>query len=103
VHHANVQPDTLVAGAPTDTVMVGLGGRFRIRPTVSIVTEFSPRLSGFRPGANHGGFAIEKRAGGHMFQLNISDSFATTMGQIARGGPAETNWHLGFNISRKFF
>jgi hypothetical protein len=103
VHHANVQPDTAVAGAPTDTVMVGLGGRFRVRPTVSIVTEFSPRLSGFRPGINHGGVAIEKRLGGHMFQLNVSDSFATTMGQIARGGPVGTNWHLGFNISRKFF
>jgi Membrane bound beta barrel domain (DUF5777) len=86
-----------------DTVMVGLGGRFRIRPTVSMVTEFSPRLSGFRPGINHGGVAIEKRVGGHTFQLNVSDSFATTMGQIARGGPEGTNWHLGFNISRKFF
>jgi hypothetical protein len=103
VHHANVQPDTAVTGTPNDTVMVGLGGRFRVRSTVSIVTEFSPRLSGFRPGINHGGVAIEKRAGGHTFQLNISDSFATTMGQIARGGPAGTNWHLGFNISRKFF
>jgi hypothetical protein len=91
VHHANVQPDTAITGAPTDTVMVGLGGRFRVRPTVSIVAEFSPRLSGFRPGVNHGGLAIEKRAGGHMFQLNVSDSFATTMGQIARGGPAGTN------------
>jgi plastocyanin len=103
VHHANVQPDTAIAGASTDTVMVGLGGRFRVRPTVSIVTEFSPRLAGFRPGINHGGVAIEKRLGGHMFQLNVSDSFATTMGQIARGGPESTNWHLGFNISRKFF
>ena len=103
VHHANVQPDTAVTGAPTDTVMVGLGGRFRVRPTVSIATEFSPRLSGFRPGINHGGVAIEKRVGGHLFQLNVSDSFATTMGQLARGGPAGPNWHLGFNISRKFF
>lgn len=103
VHHSNVQPETAATGTPNDTVMVGLGGRFRVRRTVSIVTEFSPRLSGFRPGVNHSGVAIEKRAGGHMFQLNISDSFATTMGQIARGGPARTNWHLGFNISRKFF
>jgi uncharacterized beta barrel domain-containing protein DUF5777 len=47
--------------------------------------------------------AIEKRAGGHVFQLNVSDSFATTMGQIARGGPVGPNWHLGFNISRKFY
>jgi hypothetical protein len=82
--------------------MLGLGGRFRIRPTVSIVTEFSPRLSGFRPGANHGGVAIDKR-GGHMFQLNVSDSFATTVGQIAQGGPVGNDWHLGFNISRKFY
>jgi len=103
VHHANVEPSMLVAGAPTDTVMVGLGGRFRIRPTVSIVTEFSPRVGGFRPGVNHGGVAIEKRAGGHVFQLNVSDSFATTMGQIARGGPGDPHWHLGFNISRKFY
>jgi len=103
VHHANVQPAMSVAGAPNDTLMVGLGGRLCIRPTVSIVTEFSPRASGFRPGVNHGGVAIEKRAGGHVFQLNVSDSFATTMGQIARGGPVGTDWHLGFNISRKFY
>jgi plastocyanin len=103
VHHADVPSSTSVAGAPTETVMVGLGGRLRIRPTVSIVTEFSPRVAGFRPGINHGGVGIEKRAGGHVFQLNVSDSFATTMGQIARGGPVGTNWHLGFNISRKFY
>ena len=103
VHHANVQPAMSVAGATNDTLMIGLGGRLRIRPTVSIVAEFSPRASGFRPGVNHGGVAIEKRAGGHVFQLNVSDSFATTMGQIARGGPVGTDWHLGFNISRKFY
>jgi len=104
VHHAaDIEPSMLMAGVPSDTVMVGLGGRLRIRPTVSIVTEFSPRVAGYRPGVNHGGVAIEKRAGGHTFQLNVSDSFATTMGQIARGGPVPINWHLGFNISRKFF
>jgi hypothetical protein len=103
VHHANIEPSTLIAGVPTDTLMVGLGGLLRVRPTVSIVTEFSPRLAGYRPGVNHGGVAIEKRAGGHTFQLNVSDSFATTMGQIARGGLVPISWHLGFNISRKFF
>ncbi len=103
VHHANVETSTLIAGVPTDTVMVGLGGRLRIRRTVSVVTEFGPRLAGYRPGVGHRGVAIEKRAGGHTFQLNVSNSFATTMGQIARGGPVATNWHFGFNISRKFF
>ena len=45
------------------------------------------RATGYKPGVNHGSFAIEKRAGGHTFQLNFSNAFGTTMGQIARGGP----------------
>jgi plastocyanin len=102
VHHADVQLSTLPTG-PTDTFMVGIGGRLRIRPTVTLVVEVSPRAAGFRPGVDHGGIAIEKRAGGHVFQLNFSDSFATTTGQIARGGSAARNWYLGFNISRKFY
>ena len=51
----------------------------------------------------HGAFAIEKRAGGHTFQLNFSNAFGTTLAQIARGGPVENDWYMGFNISRKFF
>ncbi len=101
VHHSNVQPSSSAQG--DDTFMIGLGTRLRIRPTVSVVAEAAPRVSGFRPGVNHGSVAVEKRAGGHVFQMNFSDSFATTMGQIARGGPSSTDWYLGFNISRKFF
>jgi hypothetical protein len=89
------------------TFLLGLGARLRVRPTVYVVVEFIPRLSGFDPGVNQAGFAIEKRAGGHAFQLSVSNAFGTTMGQIARGGPAQldgdSNWYLGFNISRKFF
>ena len=66
-----------------------------------------PRVSGFDPGVSTGSFGIEKRVGGHAFQLNFSNSFGTTMGQVARGGPKNANgdgdWYLGFNISRKFF
>jgi hypothetical protein len=58
-HHSKVPPSTAVPEAPTDTVMVGLGLRLRIRPTVSIVTEFGPRVSGFRRGVDHGGVAID--------------------------------------------
>ena len=55
------------------------------------------------PGVNYGSFGIEKRAGGHVFQLNFSNGFGTTMGQLARGGTGSEDWYLGFNISRKFF
>jgi hypothetical protein len=76
--------------------MIGLGARIRIRPTVYIVGEFTPaRLRATGRAAPKGGFAIEKRAGGHQFQLNFGDAFGTTMTQIARGGPDGSNWYLG--------
>ena len=84
------------------TFLVGLGARLRVRPTVYLTGEFSPR-AGYSPGAHQASFAIEKRAGGHVFQLNVSNGFGNTMGQLARGGTARDDWYLGFNISRKFF
>jgi hypothetical protein len=101
VNNSNPLPKEVVDH--NDTFMIGLGARIRVRPTVYLVVEATPRVAGFKPGSTYGGFAIEKHVGGHQFQLNVSDSFATTMGQIAVGGPEPTNWYLGFNISRKFF
>jgi len=85
------------------TFMIGLGARARIRPTVYLALEYTPRVSGYTPGVDMVAFAIEKRAGGHMFQLNFSNSLATTPGAIARGGFNNDNWYMGFNITRKFF
>ena len=48
-------------------------------------------------------FGFEQRAGGHVFQLNFSNGFGTTLAQVARGGTAKDDWYLGFNLSRKFF
>jgi hypothetical protein len=100
VNNSNPLPTELVDD--NDTFFLGFGGRIRVRPTVYIVGEFIPRL-GFEPGVNHGTFGVEKRAGGHVFQLNFSNGFGTTMGQLARGGTGSEDWYLGFNISRKFF
>jgi Membrane bound beta barrel domain (DUF5777) len=99
VHHANLfQPNV----TDDDTFMIGLGARVRILDTVYVVGELAPR-TGYDPGVMHGSFAIEKRAGGHLFSINFSDSFATAFGQIARGGVSGSDWYLGFNISRKFY
>jgi hypothetical protein len=81
---------------------MGIGGRLRIRPTVYVAAEFSPRLAGYQPGEPHFGFAIEKRAGGHMFQLNFTNASSTTYAQVARGGFVDSLF-LGFNLARKFF
>lgn len=99
VHHANV----FAAPGDDSAFLLGVGGRLRVRPTLYVVGEAAPRVAGFDGGVMHGSVAIEKRVGGHEFQLNFSDSFATTMGQIARGGPQSKDWFLGFNISRKFY
>ena len=85
-----------------NTFIVGLGGRLRLRPTVYLVGEVIPRF-GYTPDAVYGSFGIEKRAGGHSFQLNFSNGLGTTLAQLARGGQPSNDWFIGFNISRKFF
>lgn len=97
VHHS-----AAATSIDRDTFYTGVGGRIRIRPTVYIAAEVSPRLSGYAPGKAEFGFALEKRAGGHMFQLNLSNTAQTTVAQIARGGTPQS-LYLGFNLSRKFF
>lgn len=86
-----------------DTVMVGTAARVRIRPTVYLVGEYIPRVAGHDPGVNHATFGVEKRAGAHLVQLNFSNGFGTTTGQLARGGSPSKDWYIGFNLSRKFF
>jgi uncharacterized beta barrel domain-containing protein DUF5777 len=89
-------------GAKRDTTYLGVGARLRIRPTVYLAAEVSPRLSGYAPGKPLYGFAIEKRAGAHMFQLNFNNGANTTLAQIARGGQPN-NLQMGFNLARKFY
>ena len=101
VNNTNPLPSQLADD--NNTFLVGLGTRLRIRPSVYLVGEIIPRVAGFDPGVNHASFGIEKLLGGHVFQLNFSNGFGTTMGQIARGGTSNDDWYLGFNISRKFY
>lgn len=101
VNNSNRLPSELVDD--NDTVLLGVGARLRVRPTVYISVEGSPRVAGHDPGVTQIGVGIEKRLGGHLFQLNFSNGFGTTIGQIARGGLTNDNWYLGFNISRKFY
>jgi hypothetical protein len=91
-----------VTGTANDTFYVGLGGRLRIRPTVYVSAEVSPRLAGTASNTAEYGFAIEKRAGAHVFQLNFSNSELSTFAQTGAGGLPDSLF-LGFNLTRKFF
>jgi hypothetical protein len=101
VNNSNRLPSEVVDD--NDSFLLGMGARIRVRPTVYLAFEGAPRVSGNAPGYALMSFGLEKRAGGHMFQLTITNGFGTTMGQVARGGFNSEHWHLGFSISRKFF
>ncbi|HTL00815.1 MAG TPA: DUF5777 family beta-barrel protein [Vicinamibacterales bacterium] len=90
-------------GIESNTFLIGLSSRIRLRPTTYFVASWTPRAAGFRPGSALATFGIEKRAGGHLFQLNFSNSIGSTMAQTARGATNTSDWFMGFNISRKFF
>lgn len=95
--------DATTVGVETNTLLVGLSSRIRLTSNTYVVGSWTPRASGFRPGVSLKTFGIEKRLGGHTFQLNVSNALGTTMAQTARGASNDRDWFLGFNISRKFY
>jgi len=95
----NTLPGT---GVMENTLFVGLGTRVRIVPSLSVVMEMSPRISGYVPGNAEFAFALEKRVGAHVFSVTFANTSATTYAQLARGGNPQS-LYLGFNLARKFF
>ena len=90
-------------GEDRDTFFVGVGGRFRIRPTVYVVGEMAPRVDGFTPNTTAYGFAhreARRRAPVPTeFQQRPRDRRSRR--SRAAGNPGQL--YMGFNISRKFF
>jgi hypothetical protein len=93
-----------------DAFLLGLGGRLLLGRGVSLVGEWTGSF-GYDPedpvdprrtAADAFSLGIEKRVGGHAFQLNFSYGSATTLTSLARGGSRD-NWFIGFNLSRKFY
>lgn len=107
IGNTNLEPERSSEG--DSTLVLGLGARVRLSKTVAVVGEWTPRLAGYkgvrggRTNADHLTFGIEKRVGGHAFQLNFSNDLGTTPAQTARGQQGVDDWFIGFNISRKFY
>jgi hypothetical protein len=113
----NVTPE--IPDSDRKTLVLGMGARFLVFRTQStyVVAEFAPRLAGYDGGASLMMIGLERRMGGHLFQVNLSNGFGTTLTQVGHGGPFIANapnpdgtpagrrrhWHLGFNLTRKFF
>jgi len=90
-------------------VVLGYGGRFRVRPSFGLVGEVAPRfgepddLPVSQRDRTYAAFGIEGIWGGHVFQLNFANDIATTPAQRARSQSERDEWFIGFNISRKFY
>jgi uncharacterized beta barrel domain-containing protein DUF5777 len=98
-----VHNSAAITGITRDTGFIGVGGRLRFLPGAFLLAEVSPRVGGYAPGDPLWAFGIEKRVGGHVFQLNWGNTTAgATYAEIARGG-SPGGLYLGFNLSRKFF
>jgi hypothetical protein len=100
--HGAAEPDAASAHEDAhDTAFIGLGARVRVRETVSVVMEASPRVAGYRPDRAAWNVGVEKLTRGHVLQLNFGNNFDSTAGMVARGGSPH-DVYMGFNLSRKF-
>lgn len=99
VSHTNPEAD-----GDQHTMLLGLGARFRLgQSRTYLVAEAAPQVAGYNDGIDHVSFGIERRAGGHVFQFTVTNALGTTMRQVARGGPNEDDWFIGFNLTRRFY
>jgi uncharacterized beta barrel domain-containing protein DUF5777 len=102
-------------GDANNSFIVGLAGRLRLGEVYAIAGEVVPRIGGHQHQDTQIGFAFERRAGGHNFQINFGNALGSTLAQVARGGGAVHHehgdhggeegrqWYIGFNLSRKFY
>jgi len=87
------------------TFALGAGGRWMIFNDFSIIWEWIPVLAGYKDNSNGWGLGIEKKIGGHVFQVFILNSTGLTSDQFIPGGDfrlKDWDFRIGFNIFRKF-
>ncbi|MGB7295850.1 MAG: DUF5777 family beta-barrel protein [Candidatus Aminicenantales bacterium] len=87
------------------TFSLAIGGRFIVMNDLSLIAEWIPRLAGYKDDYSGWGFGIEKKIGGHVFQVFITDSLGLTASQFLPGGDlrlGDGDFRLGFNIFRSF-
>jgi len=87
------------------TFALGIGGRFMVIDDLSLIAEWVPPLAGYADEHSGWGFGIEKKIGGHVFQLFVTDSIGIIASQYLAGGDlrlGDGDFRLGFNIFRSF-
>jgi hypothetical protein len=84
---------------------LGIGGRFMVFDDISLIAEWVPRLAGYKDYYSGWGLGVEKKIGGHVFQVFVTDSIGLTASQYLPGGDlklGDGDFRIGFNIFRTF-
>ncbi len=87
------------------TFSLGVGARYMFPKDLSIIAEWIPVLAGYKAEASGWGFGLEKRIGGHVFQVFVTNSIGMTSAQFVPGGTLKLqdgDFRFGFNIFRLF-
>jgi hypothetical protein len=90
---------------PEGTLALGTGGRLMIFNDFSIIWEWNPVLSGYKVNTHGWALGIEKKIGGHVFQVFVLNSAGLTSSQFISGGDLriqDGDFRIGFNIFRLF-
>jgi hypothetical protein len=87
------------------TFGLGIGGRFMVIDDLSFIAEWVPVLAGYADEYSGWGVGLEKKIGGHVFQLFVTDSIGIIASQYLPGGDlrlGDGDFRIGFNIFRTF-
>lgn len=87
------------------TLSLGLGARYMFLNDFSLIAEWMPILSGYKAASSGWGFGLEKKIGGHVFQVFVTNSIGMTSSQFLPGGNLKLqdgDFRIGFNIFRLF-
>lgn len=90
---------------PESTFSLGLGARYMIFEDFSVTAEWVPVLAGYKDVESGWGLGIEKKIGGHVFQVFVTNAFGLTAAQALPGGDlllGDFDFRIGFNIFRTF-
>jgi hypothetical protein len=88
------------------TLILGWGGRLTFIRNLSLIWESLPILSGYEAESQGWGLGLEYKAGGHVFQVFLTNMLGLTSDQCLPGGDfkiSEGDYRLGFNIFRSFW
>jgi len=90
---------------PGNTLSLGVGARYMVLNEFSIIAEWIPVLAGYKALESGWGLGIEKKIGGHVFQVFVNNTLGLTKAQFLPGGDlriGDFDFRLGFNIFRTF-